>query len=111
MRVTRQTIGSMVAGLLFLTAGGCQTMFKVPSSAHLEQEGAGGLSFTTHEPGNVYVLDTDLHEKVFEGRVNTGDQLVVKPDQDQVVLAGTVANHSRTLKPDHHYAIYFDPQS
>jgi len=38
------------------------------------------------------VLDQDKNEKVFEGRVNTGDQIVVKPDQDQIVLAGNAAN-------------------
>ena len=68
------------------------------------------MSFTAHEPGNVFILDKDKNQKVFEGRVNTGDQVVLKPDVDQIVVAGNTANHSVPLKPDHHYGIYFDPQ-
>ncbi|HEY8749015.1 MAG TPA: hypothetical protein VIM11_13620 [Tepidisphaeraceae bacterium] len=110
MRVSKICIKPLVAGLLLIAGAGCQGRSTIPSAAHLEQQGAGGLSYTAHEPGNVYVLDQDKNEKVFEGRVNTGDQIVVKPDQDQIVLAGNAANHSSSLKPDHHYAIYFDPQ-
>jgi hypothetical protein len=110
MRNARLIVGSVLVALLVGIAGGCQGRATIPSGAHLEQDGAGGMSFTAHEPGNVYVLDKDKDQKVFEGRVNTGDQLVVKPEQDQIMLAGNPANHSMPLKSGRHYAIYFDPQ-
>src|SRR6185437_94706 len=91
MRIERLTIRRIFAGLLFAAAVGCQGRATIPSDAHLEQEGAGSLTYTAHEPGNVYVLDKDKSEKVFEGRVNTGDQIVVKPDKDQIVVAGNAA--------------------
>jgi len=110
MRIARLIVGPVLAALLVGTGIGCQGRATIPSGAHLEQEGAGGLSYTAHEPGNVFVLDKDKDQKVFEGRVNTGDQVVVKPEQDQIMVAGNAANHSMPLRSGRHYAIYFDPQ-
>ena len=110
MRIARHLIRPVLAGLLGATAFGCEGRATIPSDARLEQEGTGGLSYTAREPGNVFILDRDKNQKVFEGRVNTGDQVVMKPDQDQIVVAGNAANHSLSLKPDHRYGIYFDPQ-
>jgi len=110
MRNARSIVGFVLVALLVGFAGGCQGRATIPSGAHLEQEGAGGMSFTAHEPGNVYILDKDKDQKVFEGRVNTGDQVIVRPEQDQIMLAGNSANHSMPLKSGRHYAIYFDPQ-
>jgi hypothetical protein len=109
MRIARYLVRPVLAGVLAATAFGCQGRSTIPSNAHLEQEGTGGLSYTAREPGNVFILDKDKNEKVFEGRVNTGDQVVVRPDRDQIVVAGNDAHHSDTLHSDHHYAIYFDP--
>ena len=99
---------SISVGLLVMAAG-CQGRSSIPSNARLEQTGTSGLSYTAHDPGNVYVLDSTENKKVFEGRMNTGDQLIVKPSVDQIILAGNEANHSQTLQPDHQYQIYFDP--
>ena len=108
MRVARHLVLTLLAGMLAATAFGCQGRATVPQNAHLEQEGTGGLSYTAREPGNLYVLDKTKNEKVFEGKVNTGGQVVVRPDRDQIVVAGNEAHNSDTLHSDHQYQIYFD---
>jgi hypothetical protein len=99
----------IVGMLLGMAAAGCQGRSSIPSNARLEQTGSSGLSYTAHDPGNVYVLDSTDNKKVFEGHMNTGDQLIVKPSVDQIMLAGNQANHNETLQPEHQYQIYFDP--
>jgi hypothetical protein len=101
------TFGLM--GVLAAIAAGCQGRASIPTGAHLEQSGTGGLSYTAHASGDAYVLDADKNTKVFEGHMNNGDQLVVNPNQDRIVLAGNNAEHSVSLKPDHRYDIYFTP--
>lgn len=103
------TLSLALAGLLLVATIGCQGRSSIPSSSHLVQSGRNGLSYTATEPGNVYVLDADNNKKVFEGHMNQGDQIIVKPSVDQIVLAGNNANHSEALKPDHNYEIHFDP--
>ena len=110
MRIARHLVLVLFAGMLAVTAFGCEGRATVPQNAHLEQEGTGsGLSYTAREPGNLFILDKTKDKKVFEGKVNTGDQVVVRPDRDQIVVAGNDAHHSETLHSDHHYQIYFDP--
>lgn len=98
----------LLSGFALLGAG-CQGRASIPPGANLEQTGTGGLSYTAHQSGNAYVLDADNNSKVFEGHMNNGDQLVLKPNQDQIILAGNNADHSVSLKPDHRYSIYFTP--
>ncbi|HSZ54159.1 MAG TPA: hypothetical protein VK797_00750 [Tepidisphaeraceae bacterium] len=103
-------ITSTLAGVLLLIAtAGCQGRGSIPSGARLEQTGTSGLSYTAHDSGNVYLLDATDNKKVFEGHMNIGDQIIIKPSVDLIVLAGNQANHSQTLQPDHQYQIYFDP--
>lgn len=109
MRLATQFTTFGLMGLLAAIAVGCQGRAAIPSGAHLEQSGSGGLSFTAHQAGDAYVLDTDKNTKVFEGHMNNGDQLVVNPDQDRIVLAGNNAEHNVSLKPGHRYEIYFTP--
>lgn len=109
MRFSKQFATLSLFGLLSALAVGCQGRASIPAGAHLEQSGAGGLSYTAHQAGNAYVLDADDNTKVFEGHMNNGDQLVVNPNQDRVVLGGNNAEHSVSLKPDHRYSIYFTP--
>lgn len=109
MRLTKSFATFGLLGLLAALAIGCQGRATIPAGAHLEQSGAGGLSYTAHQSGDAYVLDADKNTKVFEGHMNNGDQLVLKPDQDQIILAGNNAEHSVSLKPDHRYEIYFTP--
>src|SRR6516165_8381061 len=94
---------SIFGVLLGMAAAGCQGRGSIPSNAKLEQTGTSGLSYTAHDPGNVYLLDSTDNKKVFEGHMNTGDQLVVKPSVDQIILAGNESNHSETLQPEHQY--------
>jgi hypothetical protein len=110
MRIARHLVLVLFVGMLAVMAFGCEGRATVPQNAHLEQEGTGsGLSYTAREPGNLFILDKTKDKKVFEGKVNTGDQVVVRPDRDQIVVAGNDAHHSETLHSDHHYQIYFDP--
>lgn len=101
------TFPALLAALLI----GCQGRASIPSNAQLEQSGTGGLSYTAHQAGNVYVIDSDKDTKIFEGRMNNGDQLVLIPGQDKIVLAGNNADHKVALQPDHRYKIYFTPAS
>ena len=103
-------IGSFIVALSAGLIVGCQGRAAIPSDAMLEQSGRGGLSYTASRAGNVFVLDTDADEKVFEGHVNNGDQLVVNPGDDRVVLAGNIAPHSIGLKNSHNYEIFFTPE-
>ncbi len=108
MRIARHLVRPVLAGVLAATAFGCQGRSTIPDPAHKEVEGSSGLSYTAREPGNVYVLDQTKNEKVFEGRVNTGDQVVVRPERDQIIVAGNDAHHE-TLHGDRNYQIFFDP--
>ena len=109
MRCSKHLTAFGLFALLAALAAGCQGRASIPGGAHLEQTGAGGLSYSAHQAGNAYVLDADDNTKVFEGHMNNGDQLVVNPNQDKIVLAGNNAEHSVSLKPDHRYSIYFTP--
>jgi hypothetical protein len=108
MRNARRFVLTLLAGMLSATAFGCEGKTTIPDSAHKEVQGSSGLSYTAHEPGNVYVLDKTKDKKVFEGKVNTGDQVVVRPERDQIVVGGTDARHTE-LHGDHQYQIFFDP--
>lgn len=107
MRMLRHLMISSVAGLMIAIGAGCQGRSSIPSDAALENSGSGRVSYTANSAGNVYVLDTDSNDKVFEGHVNNGDQIVVEPDQDKIVVGGTDADHKVGLKANHRYAIYF----
>ncbi|HEY2584147.1 MAG TPA: hypothetical protein VGI81_00110 [Tepidisphaeraceae bacterium] len=109
MRFATKFTTLSLMSLLAAIAAGCQGRAAIPAGAHLEQSGSGGLSYTANQAGDAYVLDADKNAKVFEGHMNNGDQLVVNPDQDRIVLAGNNAEHSVSLKPGHRYEIYFTP--
>ena len=109
MRITHSFTMLGLLALAAALAAGCQGRASIPSGAQVVQSGTGGLSYTAHQAGDAYVLDADSNTKVFEGHMNNGDQLVVNPNQDRIVLAGNNADHSVSLKPDHRYSIYFTP--
>lgn len=79
----------------------------IPPTGTLEMSGVGNLNYIAESGGDVYVLDTHENRKVFAGHMNKGDQIVINPSQDQVMLAGTRAMHAIALKTDHNYQIYF----
>ena len=81
----------------------------IPAGAQEVRSGSGDLSYTATQSGNVYVLDRDANAKVFEGQMKNGDQLVLQPGQDRIVLGGNNADHTPALNPNHRYAIYFIP--
>jgi hypothetical protein len=105
--VVRWCVGSALAA----AAVGCSGRSSIPSDAREVATGSGKQSFTADDSGNVYVLDSDKSKKVFEGRVRKGDQVVVDPSQDRIVVAGDNADHNEALKSDHRYRIYFKPGS
>ena len=108
---SRLWVGSLSLALLGGALAGCAGHGGIPKDAHEETVGTGHLSYTANQPGNVYVLDQDKSEKVFEGKVNQGDQIVLEPDQDRIVLAGNMVDHKPALNPSHRYGIYFTPGS
>jgi hypothetical protein len=107
MRTVRYLMMSTVAGLMIAAGVGCNGRSSIPSDAAMENSGSGRVSYTANQAGNIYVLDTDDNKKVFQGHVNNGDQVVVEPDQDRIVVGGTNADHTPSLKANHRYAIYF----
>lgn len=109
MRFARHWMIASFAALLAGGGFGCQGRASIPSDAQLENSGSGKVSYTATQSGNVYVLDSDTNKKVFEGKANNGDQIVVEPDRDKIVIGGTDAPHDIALKPDHRYQIFFKP--
>ena len=107
MRSIKHLMTSCLAGLLIATAVGCQGRSSIPADAQLENSGTGKVSYTASGGGDVYVLDATSNTKVFQGHVNNGDQIVVQPDQDRIVVAGTNADHTPALNPNHRYEIFF----
>ena len=105
--VVRWCVGSAVA----VMAVGCMNRSSIPSDARDVTSGSGKLSYTAEDSGNVFVLDSDKDKKVFEGHVRKGDQIVLDPSQDRIVVAGENADHNESLKSDHRYRIYFKPAS
>jgi hypothetical protein len=109
MRFTAQSVTSYLAALLIVGLVGCTGRSSLPSTAHLEQEGTNGLSFTAPSSGTVYVLDANDNKKVFGGKMSTGNQLVVRPSLGLIVLDGNNVSLTDTLPVDHKYQIFFDP--
>lgn len=110
MRVARPLTFLSLSTLFIALAIGCQGRSTIPSNATLEQTGRGGpISFTADRTGNAFVLDSDENQKVFEGQMRSGDQLVVQPGRDRIILGGNDADHKIGLKQDHTYKIYFTP--
>jgi hypothetical protein len=105
--VVRWCVGSALA----VAAVGCAGRSSIPSDAKDVTSGSGKIAYTADDSGNVYVLDADGNKKVFEGHVRKGDQIVVDPSQDRIVVAGDNADHNVALKSDHRYRIYFKPNS
>lgn len=109
MHVRSRTIRSIgLTALLAAGIAGCSGHASIPGSAHNVTGGVGKLAYTAEGNGNVYLLDADKNKKVFEGHVRRGDQVVVEPTRDRIVVAGDQADHQPALNPNHRYQIYFD---
>lgn len=107
MRFIKHLMTSGLAAFLIAAAIGCQGRSSIPADAQLENSGMGKVSYTASGGGDVYVLDATSNAKVFQGHVNNGDQTVVEPDQDRIVVGGTNADHTPALNPNHQYEIFF----
>ena len=95
--------------LLIGSTIGCQGRATIPAEAVLAQAGQGRpISFTADRAGNAYVLDATSNQKVYETLVHEGDQLVVEPMRDRIVLGQEEQDHKIELQPDHTYQVYFD---
>lgn len=107
MQIARSIAISIFAGVMIGGAVGCQGRASLPANTEQVRTGSGRLSYTATDTGNVYVLDEDQNKKVFEGQMKAGDQIVVEPDQDRIVLAGNDAPHNTALTANHRYSINF----
>ena len=108
MRIQSRFAVVGISSLLALPLAGCGGRSSIPGNAREVTGGSGKLAYTAEDNGNVYLLDADGDKKVFEGHVRRGDQVVVEPGQDRIVVAGDNADHTPALKADHRYRIYFD---
>ena len=110
MSFARAFLLACIAVSLVAVEIGCQGRSSIPSDAAMVNSGQNGpISFTADRDGDAYVLDSTTNEKVFEGQMHRGDQLVVEPGRDRIVLGGNNADHKIGLKPDHNYRIYYTP--
>ncbi|HSU66303.1 MAG TPA: hypothetical protein VLJ39_05510 [Tepidisphaeraceae bacterium] len=110
MSFTRHWLLFAASALLIGVSFGCQGRSTIPSDAAMVNSGSGGpISYTADRDGDAYVLDSNSNEKVFEGQMHRGDQLVVEPGRDRIVLGGNSADHKVSLRGDHNYKIYFTP--
>jgi hypothetical protein len=105
--IARKSIFRCLAIAFIAFPMGCEGPATIPPTGTLEMSGVGNLNYIAESAGDVYILDTHESRKVFAGHMNKGDQILLNPSQDQVMLAGTSAKHAIALKTDHNYQIYF----
>ena len=104
MRIRQLAIPALLSALLGLTVVGCQGRTAIPNDAHLENSGPGQVSYTASQPSDIWVLDETDNKLVWNGHVNTGDQIVVKSDENKIVVGGS--DHAASLSSSHRYGIY-----
>jgi hypothetical protein len=80
---------------------------RVPSSAHLLDQGRGEVSARARGGGVVYLYDADDRQVFWKGRVRNGDHVTIDPEDDIAVINGQPV-YRRNLVRDHEHRIYLD---
>lgn len=79
----------------------------VPTTATLKGEGKDRLAYTAEQDGNIWVTDADRKELVTTAAVLRGDQVIIDPKDNRVMVNGrTIYDHNL---PNNDHRIFFQP--
>jgi hypothetical protein len=79
---------------------------KIPTGARILDQGKGALKARTRDPGTIYLYDVDDQRIVWSGRVHSGQDFAVDPDNDRAVLDSEPV-YRQNLERTHTHRIYF----
>lgn len=79
---------------------------KIPGGAKILDQGKGALRARTRAPGTLYLYDVDDQRIVWSGRVHSGQDFAVDPNNDRAVLDSDPV-YRQNLERTHTHRIYF----
>lgn len=96
---------------LSLLVGGCanQRHDEIPASATMAVEGDERLTYLAPYDGKVFVYDTNDERLVYSGDVEKGDEIMVDPDNESLMVDGRTAMEDG-LRDGHRHQIFFEKQ-
>jgi hypothetical protein len=105
----RQYAAGLAVGFAALLTGCADRPMPVPSTAALMSEGNGErIAFVPTQYGRVYISDRNDDKILYQGEVNRGDTVEVRPQEDHIMIAGRITS-DRPLDHGHQYRIFFEP--
>jgi len=111
MTLLRQTAAAITIGFLAMLSGCADRPMPIPSTATLMTEGNGDrIAFTPTSYGRVYVSDQSDDKILYQGEVQRGDMVEVRPREDHIMVGGRITS-DRPLDDGHQYRIFFEPLS
>ena len=79
---------------------------RIPRRADLVREGTGKLRWRADLDGAIYVYDPGGDVVRYTGPVRRGDEVLVRPDNDEISVAGRVVS-AENLRRDANHQLYF----
>lgn len=79
----------------------------VPMSAMLVGEGNDRVEYTAADDGEVWIVNSDRNTLVYGGRVDRGEQVVIDPKDDRLLIGSRTGLADRANLPDDNYRIFF----
>lgn len=108
MTKLRQSAAAVTIGFLAILSGCADRPMPVPSTASLMTEGNGErIAFTATSFGRVYVSDQSADKILYQGEVQRGDTVEVRPREDHIMVGGRITS-DRALDDGHQYRIFFE---
>jgi hypothetical protein len=109
MTTLRQSAAAIAIGFLAMLSGCADRPMPVPSTATLMSEGNGDrIAFMSTHFGRVYVSDQTDDKILYQGEVQRGDTVEVRPKEDRIMIGGRITS-DRPLDDGHQYRIFFEP--
>jgi len=109
MTKLRQYAAGVTIGFLAALSGCADRPIPVPSTATLMSEGNGErVAFMPTQYGRVYVSDQTDDKILYQGEVDRGDTIEVRPREDRIMVGGRITS-DRPLDDGHRYRIFFEP--
>jgi hypothetical protein len=111
MTKLRQSAAAVTIGFLAMLSGCADRPMPVPSTASLMSEGNGDrIAFMPTQYGRVYISDRTDDKILYQGEVQRGDTVEIRPKEDRIMIGGRVTS-DRPLDDGHQYRIFFEPLS
>lgn len=109
MTKLRQSAAAVTIGVLAMLSGCADRPMPVPATASLMSEGNGDrIAFMPTQYGRVYVSDRTDDKILYQGEVQRGDTVEVRPKEDRIMVGGRITS-DRPLDDGHQYRIFFEP--